>query len=88
MDVERLRKAPMILIEVVYNFEVPESGFVCPFCGALQTRLGGRIIDNQLFPSPKQVVHDHLLGRDACAKFDQGANKFEELQITGTKLTP
>lgn len=78
----------MILIDVVYNFEIPESGFVCPFCGTLQTRLGGRLIDNQFFPSPEQVVHDHLLGQDACAKFDQEANNSEELQITGTNLTP
>jgi len=78
----------MILIEVVYNFDIPESGFVCPFCGKLKTRLGGRMIDNQVFPSPTQVVHDHLSGSDACAEFEQAANKSEEIQITGKNLTP
>ena len=78
----------MIRIEVVYNFEIPESGFMCPFCETLQTRPGGRIIDKQIYPNPKQVVNDHLLGKNACAKFDPANANVEELQISGISLTP
>jgi hypothetical protein len=77
----------MIVVEVQYNLGIPEIGFVCPFCKTLQTRIGGRMIDTQMYPNPKDVVNHHLNGPDRCAKFNPETDSAEELQISAVNLT-
>jgi len=77
----------MIVVEVCYNLEIPEIGFMCPFCKTLQTRMGGRMIDTQMYPNPKEVVADHLKGENRCAKFNPETDSAEELQISAVRLT-
>jgi hypothetical protein len=77
----------MIVVEVQYNLEIPEIGFVCPFCKTLQTRIGGRMIDTQMYPNPKDVVNNHLKGPDRCAKFNPEIDSAEDLQISAVNLT-
>ena len=78
----------MIAVEVLYNLEIPEIGFVCPFCKTLQTRIGGRLIDTQMYPNPKDVVKNHLSGEDRCDKFNPDMDSAEELQISAVNLNP
>lgn len=77
----------MVVVKVYYNREIPESGFVCPFCQNLQTRLGGRMIDTQMYPNPKDIVSDHLKGENRCPKFNPDTDSFEELQISAVDVT-
>jgi len=77
----------MIEVSVFYNLEIPEIGFVCPFCKTLQTRIGGRIIDTQMYPNPKDVVGNHLKGHDRCVMFNPEIDSAEELQISAVDLT-
>jgi len=78
----------MIPVEVQYNLEIPEMAFVCPFCEQLQTRIGGRMIDTQMYPNPKEVVGDHLKGDNRCEKFNPETDSAEELQISAVNVTP
>jgi hypothetical protein len=78
----------MIAVDVYYNLEIPEIGFMCPFCKTLQTRLGGRTIDTQVYPNPREVVSDHLKGEDRCVKFNPETDSAEELQISAVNVTP
>jgi hypothetical protein len=78
----------MTTVEVQYNLEIPEIGFICPFCKTLQTRLGGRMIDTQMYPNPKEVVGDHLKGANRCERFNPDTDSAEELQISAINLTP
>ena len=78
----------MIEVKVQYNLEIPEIGFICPFCKTLQTRLGGRMIDTQMYPNPKEVVGDHLKGKNRCEKFNPETDAAEELQVSAINATP
>lgn len=78
----------MIVVEVYYNLEIPEMGFMCPFCKTLQTRTGGRMIDTQMYPNQKDVVNDHLKGEGRCVKFNPETDSVEELQISAVNLIP
>jgi hypothetical protein len=79
----------MIVVNVYYNLEIPEIGFVCPFCKDLQTRIGGRVIDTQMYPNPKEVVGEHLKGKgpEHCMKFNHETDSLEELQISAVDVT-
>jgi hypothetical protein len=81
------RKIAMITVDVFYNLEIPEIGFICPFCKTLQCRIGGRMIDTQMYPNPKEVVAEHLKGRDRCIKFNPDLDSAEELQISAVNVT-
>jgi len=80
----------MIPVEVVYNLEIPEMVFKCPFCKTEQLRPGGRMIDTQMYPPPREVVEDHLKGEgeDRCVKFNSELDSSEELQISAINATP
>jgi len=78
----------MIAVEVQYNLEIPEIAFVCPFCHQLHTRIGGRMIDTQMYPNPKEVVAEHLKGENRCEKFNPETDSAEELQISAINVTP
>jgi hypothetical protein len=78
----------MIAVDVYYNLEIPGFGFTCPFCKKLQTHLGGRAIDTQMYPTPREVVSDHLKGVNRCAKFNPETDSAEELQISAVDITP
>jgi hypothetical protein len=77
----------MITVDVFYNLKIPEIGFICPFCKTLQCRLGGRLIDTQMYPNPKEVVADHLKGNDHCMKFNPDVDSAEELQVSAVDVT-
>ena len=78
----------MIIVDVYYNLEILGIGFICPFCKTLQTRRGGRAIDTQMYPNPREVVSDHLKGENRCAKFNPETDSAEELQISAVNITP
>ena len=78
----------MIVVDVYYDLEIPGFGFTCPFCKRLQTRLGGRAINTQMYPNPREVVSDHLKGGNRCAKFNPDTDSAEELQISAVDITP
>jgi hypothetical protein len=77
----------MIVVDVFYNLEIPEIGFICPFCQTLQCRIGGRMIDTQMYPNPKDVVAEHLKGKDRCMKFNPDLDSAEELQASAVNVT-
>lgn len=78
----------MIPVEVRYRLEIPQIDFTCPFCKELQTRNGGHVIDEQVYPNPKDVVSDHLNGEDRCVKFNRETDSLEELQISAVQEPP
>ncbi len=80
----------MIVVKVAYNLEVPESRFTCPFCRQPQVRQGGRAIDGQFYPTPREIVEDHLKGEgeNRCAKFNTDLDSAEELQISAVTVGP
>ena len=77
----------MIVVDVFYNLEIPEIGFICPFCKTLQCRIGGRMIDTQMYPNPKDVVAEHLKGKGRCVKFNPDLDSAEELQVSAVNVT-
>jgi hypothetical protein len=45
------------------------------------------MIDTQMYPNPKEVVAEHLKGRDRCEKFNPDLDSAEELQVSAVNVT-